>query len=422
MTIADDLDIKPVSERVDLVVAWSSGPSTWATPDSASTPGTFAAAMLVLAGAAASATALIVAIALDAGPRPFRSRVLLVVLTVLCAGVMASCTLSALRWAPGVGRPRGIAFVRITATVVFACIWIATVPVEYSPTAWALGMFIGGEGALIARFVGYERPMRQMVITYLRSPFHLGALTAGLVVVFVARDPRVSRVVITEAISLEFIALGALVTYAAVRQLFRREASFAASVRLAEREAESLRRAHWIHDDVCADVREIRVRLAARQLSQEEVANSLDQLDDRLRIRQLDELLSGGAVAAAEILQPYVRRAQNAGVTLAQVPRFEDASVSLSGPPAVLLRRCIAGFVANALQAGTQTLSIHLARDHDDLLLEVTDDAGGFELADAPDGRGLSSLAKDLGSGRLSATRHDGGTTMTARIALGRAA
>jgi len=82
------------------------------------------------------------------------------------------------------------------------------------------------------------------------------------------------------------------------------------------------------------------------------------------------------------------------------------------------LRRCTAGFVSNALNAGAQTLGFQMSSDRDELVLAVTDDAGGFDLVDAPAGRGLASIAAELGADRLTSTRRARGTTMTARIPL----
>ena len=149
------------------------------------------------------------------------------------------------------------------------------------------------------------------------------------------------------------------------------------------------------------------------------LSDDLNDFETRIRERQLDDVIQAGPVTAAEILQPYVRKAQSAGVLITVVPSFDAASIELDAATARQLKRCVAGFVANALNAGATQLGFALHTSDREVVLEVTDDAGGFQLSDAPAGRGLWLLRADLGEGNLRSEPHGSGTTMIASLTLG---
>ena len=402
----------------DFAIALTAGPNAWVTPDSASTPMVRAGLSLALIGLTAMASAALAEIAYQDRGRSLAAHFAMSAATIVSLATLAVSAVAALRRQQHHGGRQSMRLWRIGALMVFCTIWISTVSPAASILIWPLGLFTGVEAALTARLIGHDRRTRTLYRDYMISPLHLGAVTAVLVWAIAKGTASFHRVALTCICSLEVAALAAVVSYGVIRKLFMREAQFSAAVQLAERTEEFHRLAHWIHDDVCADLREIRVKMASQTLDHVQISHELDHLDDRLRERQLDEMLNSGAVSAAEIIQSYVRRAQNAGVRIEAVPRFEEASVMLAGEPARLLRRCAAGFVANAVAAGTTVLGFQLEYDNDDLVLEVTDNAGGFELASAPSGRGLASLAAELGSHRLTSRPAGSGTTMMARIPL----
>jgi hypothetical protein len=182
------------------------------------------------------------------------------------------------------------------------------------------------------------------------------------------------------------------------------------------RSAEHRQGAHWLHDDVSAHLGLAKLRLRQETTTPEDVARALDDLDHEIRLRQLEELFESGTVRLAEVLQPYVRRAQNEGVTIERVPSFDDASLIVDVEVGRLFGRAAAILTSNALNAGATTLSYVVRYDDDEIVLSVEDDAGGFELADAPAGRGLWALQRDLGEGSLAVEQISAGSAVTVRI------
>lgn len=406
-------------DGVDFVLALASGPNAWTTPDSASTPMVRAGLVSGLASGVATASVLTALILVRHEGQAILPQVGLVSVAIAAVFTMSSSSLAAMRRQQNRGGRRSVLALRVLALVVFSTIWIGTVPPLLSPLIWLFGVFGGVEAALTASLIGHDPRFGQLFGHFLLSPIHLGVVCGGLAMSLLGGDWAVDRMVITALGSLEVAAASSIVTFEMFRRLLSQEGEDRAAIQRSVRAAESQRRAHWIHDDVCADIRELRVKMAAMHLDHEQVSQELDQLDDRLRERQLDEMVDGGAIAAAEILQSSVRRAQSAGVVIARVPRFEEASILLEAEAARLLRRCTSGFVANALNAGATVLGFELAHTETEVVVTVSDNAGGFDLRSAPAGRGLASLVGELGPGRLISERVDGGTAMTAHIRLG---
>lgn len=402
----------------DFVLALASGPNAWTTPDSASTPMVRAGFVSALIGAAATGGVLSALILTSRAGEPIMAQIGLVAVAAVAMLMMSSSSIASIRRQQNRGGRRSVLALRVLSLVTFAAIWIGNVPILLSPLICVFGLFIGIEAALTASLIGHERRLGELLANFALSPVHLGAVCGAIAIGLIGADESVNRMVFTAVLSLEVAAASSIATFELYRRLLVREAVDRHEIQIRERTAQAHRRAHWIHDDVCADIRAIRVTMATKQLDQAAISSELDKLDDRLRERQLDEMVHGGNVAAAEILQSSVRRAQNAGITILAVPHFEEASILLDAEPARLLRRCTAGFVANALNAGATELSFVLMRTADDVIVTVTDNAGGFDLGDAPAGRGLASLARDLGPGRLMSERTHDGTAIAARISL----
>jgi signal transduction histidine kinase len=79
--------------------------------------------------------------------------------------------------------------------------------------------------------------------------------------------------------------------------------------------------------------------------------------------------------------------------------------------------------VANAVEAHSSTVrtrsstvALRLDVAEGEIVVEVEDNAGGFDLADVPLGRGLDRLRADLGPDALSAEQTSEGTIIVARI------
>lgn len=282
---------------------------------------------------------------------------------------------------------------------------------------WPIGVHLGIDYAITAMHIDRPHPISHLLIRMVVSPLHAG-LIAGLVTVAALGGSRAVGVAVDVAMSIVVVVLAGVTSYGAVNRVGLYEAERIEQVRSDERAGERRRRAHWIHDDVCADLRTVRIMLATQSPTTQELTRELDDLDHRLRLRQLEEIVAGGSVSAAEIIQPYLRRAQNSGVRLVEVPRYEDASIIVPSPAVDTFRRAVAGLVGNAVAAGAHELSIRLRHREDWISVVVEDDAGGFDLPDVPAGRGLSSLARDVGHDNLDVCRGSAGAIVTVSIPL----
>lgn len=178
-------------------------------------------------------------------------------------------------------------------------------------------------------------------------------------------------------------------------------------------------RVHWLHDDVLSEVKLATLRMedgggvpAARR--------ELHELDHRLRLRQLDEILRGGRPHLYEIIQPHLRRAQTLGVRLDRVPSLDATSMQVDEATGELIHRAISNLLSNALNAGATRLALDIAEiaEPPALELSVTDDAGGFSLSATEPGRGLSLLERDLGNGTVRRADIPGGSVVTVRLPL----
>jgi hypothetical protein len=183
---------------------------------------------------------------------------------------------------------------------------------------------------------------------------------------------------------------------------------------------ERARRAHWLHDDILSEVHLASLRISSGSATPEQINAELLDLDHRLRLRQLDDMMSAGNPRVYEILQPHLRRVQNLGIRLDRVPAHEVTRLELDEECGRLLNRAVSIVTSNAINAGTTRLAIDLdAIDGGTRLqLSVTDDAGGFDLAGVPPGRGLSSLIDQLGAGAVQRYDAPGGSMMVVSVPL----
>jgi hypothetical protein len=188
-------------------------------------------------------------------------------------------------------------------------------------------------------------------------------------------------------------------------------------VRRKEREL----RVHWLHDDVLSEVKLASLRLEAGG-DPDGTKRELQDLDHRLRLRQLEEILGGGSPHLYEIIQPHLRRAQTLGARIDRVPALDRTDRRVDEATGQLVHRALSILMSNALNVGGRHLALDLDAlvDAPALLLSLTDDAGGFSLDDAPPGGGLKLLERDLGPGSVSRTDAPRGSTVSVRIPLSR--
>ncbi|HEX7096623.1 MAG TPA: hypothetical protein VF183_12125 [Acidimicrobiales bacterium] len=314
---------------------------------------------------------------------------------------------------------RIVAALRAVSFGAVVALWAELVGGVRPHESWLFGIVIGCEYALVARSIGTRPHPWRWWRRYLLSPWHVcvavGSAAVGLAL---TNDP------VPFALSLYLTIQG--VVFAAVVECsvidgignrFRDE--LRQHARMVERRKHR-EHAHWLHDDVCGELRLVRMKLETSDPSPQEIAAQLDELDHRLRVRQLDELLQSGTVRIAEILQPFVRRAQAHGVRVSEMPRLEQASVEVDEPVGRAVQRAAAVLISNAAEAGATEIAIRVnaAPDEGRIELCIDDDAGGFDIRDVPAGRGLDSLRHELGEHALELRRTARGTSARVVFAL----
>jgi signal transduction histidine kinase len=403
----------------DLRIALLTGAAGWRDRDSTYTVAELAAMAVLLACVGAVVTVLLVSAGLPAGSAAVvgaaRWGVAVVGGATLVLAVAPSFAWP-LGWRPRRAGPAlGFAVVRVGAVMLVVGCWTALLgPVAPAPI-WVLGAVIGCEYTLTAWVLEARTSGRSWWWNFQRSTVHLGIWLVS-VAVAVANADRVDDL-LRIPLSFQVIALaGAITCYGLerMRQALDHRTSVVAHTAAAETHE---RLAHWLHDDLTTSLRSMHIRLRTARIDTEDVAAELQQLDHRLRLRQVDEMLATGTVQLAQILQPYVRLAQAHGVEVVDVPRFDEASTTLDGSAGRLVQRALGVLVPNAIAAGAKELAIKVATDDPaELFIEVVDDAGGFDLAMAPAGRGLDGLRGELGERNLMCDTTDRGSRLRVRI------
>jgi signal transduction histidine kinase len=279
----------------------------------------------------------------------------------------------------------------------FIVCWLALMPTRALPLLALLGAVVGGEAAVTARSLGLPVTPRVWIRRFAGSWVHLGFLTG--VLVMIAMDPN--RATVYAAAGIMLVAYSSLLLAVAVAKwvdIALSDITRRADLRL-ERyaEAEDRRRSHWLHDDVLGMLTGVQMKLEREQWDSATTAGELRWLDHQLRLRQTEEIVRSGTATIGEVVQPYLRHAQNLGVTVTEVPSWEIASMRLNQGDARRLQRVFGVAVPNALAAGAATLAIRCEmNDRGRLAVEVEDDAGGFDTSRRIPGRGLDVLDREL--------------------------
>lgn len=377
--------------------------------------------------AALAITVLIQLIALasrvdPSGSLPDRDRDLLI---VTIAGLAAAITLAVrpLRLAAGhrvspAGFWRSVCW-RGVAYLTLIAVTAAVIPRFRFLGAVPLGL-VGGSDALLTMWaLGLAPRPKVWLKRLLLSPVHFGAL--GALIGTVAFDPGG---VSTSAALGVYAAMwtGIVVAGATVMAMnsfhtivLSEEIEHHEDLRAREREL----RVHWLHDDVLSEVKlaALRIEAGADVLA---VRRELEDLDHRLRLRQLEESLRGGRPHIYEIIQPHLRRAQSAGVRIDRVPALDQTARQLDEATGQLVHRVVSNLMSNAMNAGTDRLSLAIEETLEPPTLEisVTDNAGGFSLDEVAPGRGLALLQRDLGPDSVRRAAIPGGSVVTVRVPL----
>lgn len=310
---------------------------------------------------------------------------------------------------------------RSVAYLTLIAVTAAVIPRFRLLGAVPLGL-VGGSDALLTMWaLGLTPRPKIWLKRLLLSPVHFGAL--GALIGTVAFDPEG---VSTRAALGVYAAMwtGIVVAGSTVMAMnsfhkivLAEEVEHREELRSREREL----RVHWLHDDVLSEVKlaALRIEAGADVLA---VRRELEDLDHRLRLRQLEESLRGGQPHIYEIIQPHLRRAQSAGVRIDRVPALDQTARQLDEATGQLLHRVVSNLMSNAMNAGATRLSLAIeeALEPPTLEISVTDDAGGFSLDEIAPGRGLALLQRDLGPDAVRRAAVPGGSVVTVRIPLER--
>jgi hypothetical protein len=401
----------------DVWQAFAAGPEAWHDSTHPPTELDGVARLVQRVALLLAATWPVVILAAGGGTWDARTAALIVALVLAVAGLIVVVPSALVRQASG-GRPKLYLEVRLPLAGVVLAAWSGLSVDAALLGLWPLGVAAGCDVCRTGWALGVDVEPWYWLRRLLLSPVHLGVAVTLVVFAIAAGADTAGR------LAWLYGALAAITLTGAVtaRALDDRQRSATAG-RTARDEAVVLRehrsRGHWLHDDVCADLRLLRLRLEGATFERTQVLAELDELDHRLRLRQLDELVGSGEVRLAEVVQPFLRRAQQLRVLIVESPTVEDAGVVVDAGTARAVQHAVSVLVANALQAGSPTLAVRLSASAGRIEIEVEDEAGGFDLDRAPVGRGLDGLRHELGRNGLTCTRTELGSVMRAVVVRG---
>lgn len=305
---------------------------------------------------------------------------------------------------------RGACFVLLVLAIAYQ------MPGWPAVAGWALGVTVGADVMMSSWALGVDPRPLTWWRRFLLSPLHFGVLGA-LAAVAIAPGylPRLWSLIGPYA-ALHIGLVVAVLTCHALASMSQQLESDLETARRDATSEERRYRAHWLHDDVLAEVRLTNLRLQRGDLDAHGAAAALDDLDHQLRLRQLDELFAAGTIRLADIIQAHVRRTQALGVRFSAMPSLDAAGRRVDEEVGRRFARVIAVLMSNAVNAGASTLALGLETTPEQIIVRLADDAGGFDLPSVPAGRGLDSLADELGVGNLQRIGLPGGSLMIATI------
>jgi signal transduction histidine kinase len=307
---------------------------------------------------------------------------------------------------------RGLAYltmIAVTAAVLPRLRFLGAVP---------LGLVAGHDALLTMWALGLTPSPTTWLKRLVFSGVHFGALGALIgTMVFDPDGPSTRTTLGVYAAMWTGVAVAAFTVLAANRLIALSDAQREDDLQQLRARERALR-VHWLHDDVLSEVKLATLRIEGGG----DVAaakRELHELEHRLRVRQLEEMLRGGRARVYEIIQPHLRRAQSLGVRLDRVPALERTSLKVDEATGELLHRAVSNLMSNAIDAGATRLSLAIeTADPSALEISVTDDAGGFSLDEIAPGGGLARLIRDLGPGAVRRDDVPGGSVVTIRIPL----
>jgi hypothetical protein len=283
---------------------------------------------------------------------------------------------------------------------------------------WPASVFLGTDVSLTLRALGRAGEGVVPMWRVLLSPPHVSLLVVVALAAVLTDQPSIDSLALVVAVTEAFIIASYVLVYPCLHLMSRYDQELHA-FRNAALQVEHGDRANWIHDDVLGELRLARVRVERGEISPAAMVAELDGIEHRIRLKHVDGVIRSGNARIAEIVQPFLRMARSHGVELTSVPSYETGAVRVNEATGKLLKRAFAVPVTNAILAGARSLSLAIRRDGDAVVIEVGDDAGGFELTEEHQGRGLASLRSELGDAAVTVASTGEGTMVTCRVALG---
>jgi signal transduction histidine kinase len=172
-------------------------------------------------------------------------------------------------------------------------------------------------------------------------------------------------------------------------------------------------RAQWMHDQLLSEISFMMLEFQSRPTTDEWAVGRLRDLDHRLRVQQIGDLIESGPTRIASLVQVHIRRSMNLGVAVSSVPEFQHVDVMVDSDTGRLINRVLSTLFSNAMNAGAQEIGLDVRVHAAGVEIRVSDDAGGFDLHRIPVGRGLEELISELGRDGVSRQALPGGSLMT---------
>ncbi|WP_208029076.1 hypothetical protein [Rhabdothermincola sediminis] len=413
------------AHRVDLWLAFVAGPRVWMDDDGDDSPGSIVAELAApVEGAALLAGSSWPIIWTGASVAELSARAVVLVGGLATAGVLAFVvSVPSHRLASRWGTPWQVAALRAVTVFLGSASFAGLTSGWAMLGCWPFGVMVGCDlyrtGATLGVLLGARSMLRRVTL----SPVHLG-IVVGLVLTGLVTRTSPTRLVVL------YLMVVVVVLVAAVTLSVLHGSRGRLEGRQQRREhllmmREHRRRSHWLHDDVCSELRFLRMRVESdgrHFLPADEIVGELDELDHRLRLRQLDEVIGSGGVRLAEVIQPFLRRAQQRGVQIFESPTLEAGSLVVEAEVARQIKRILSVFVSNAMHAHTPSLWLRIEQRPEQgcIIVEVEDEAGGFDVTELPAGRGLDTLRAELGPDALTLERTGRGTRARALVHMSR--
>ena len=398
--------------RLDLWFAAAAGPGPWLGGERLAPVD-----RLVLIGGLASGLALSVAVTTSAGAALLFGSglecalfgVVLAALVVVVFGTSERLT--------GLG-PGTVVLARAAAALGVLAMTVKTYGSVQPLLLGGFGLAAGSHATVTLRAIGVDVRWSEILRRFVLSTFHAGVLTGAVVLALLPSTRSLRAETVDLALALYALLATSTLTMAVLSPVLARIDLGNASQIESMRSAIHRDQAHWLHDDVCSELGHLRLRVQNGLIGPDALQRSLDELDHRLRVRQIEGILQGGPARLGEVIQPYLRVAQSHGVELRDVPSYEIGAMLLPPLSGRQVQRAMAVLTANAIQAGADELAIRPSVEKGQLIIEVEDDAGGFEFTRPIPGRGLDGLVHDLGPGGLEIIRTERGTLARVRVEI----